>query len=539
MTFLPIVGRELRVTARRRGTYWNRVGVALVGLLVGGFIMLFPHVRSPQVLGIVLFYALAVISFIYSGFAGALTTADCVSEEKREGTLGLLFLTDLKGYDIVFGKLAATSLNVFYAILAIFPVMAIPLLVGGVSGAEFWRVVLVCLNNLFFSLAVGMLASAISRDERKAMLLAFLAILFFAFGLPLLGALHADSVRPSKPSPLFFIPSPGYACFMAFDETFKNLGQFNFFYASVLCIHGMSWLLLFLACFIVPRTWHDRAPSATAIRRRQVWQRLAHGSPEARAALRRRLLAVNPFYWLTGRDRFKMVLVWTTLAAGGLIWIWGIQYYRNSFLSEPAYVFTAITAHCVLKFWLASEACRRLAADRRSGALELLLATPLPVRDILRGQLLALLKQFGGPVLVVLIADGIFALTNRHDTDWMLVWLAGVTAFIADLITLSWLGMWMALRNRNLNRALGATLVRVLVLPWVIWLAVIIGVGTTMVFRRSTAMPSWFEHLPTLFWLFLALAVDGVFGLHARQRLRARFRVAATQRFEARKGAAE
>ena len=83
-------------------------------------------------------------------------------------SLGLLFLTDLKGYDIVLGKLAATSLNTFYGMLAIFPVLAISLLVGGVSGGEFWRMVLVSVNNLLFSLAVGIVCSAISRDERKA-----------------------------------------------------------------------------------------------------------------------------------------------------------------------------------------------------------------------------------------------------------------------------------------------------------------------------------------------------------------------------------
>src|SRR5436190_11090789 len=105
MTFLPIVARELRVAARRRGTYWTRLGAALTALALGGWIMLMPGVRSPQMLGITLFVALSVVAYIYSLLAGIFTTADCLSEEKREGTLGLLFLTDLKGYDIVLGKL--------------------------------------------------------------------------------------------------------------------------------------------------------------------------------------------------------------------------------------------------------------------------------------------------------------------------------------------------------------------------------------------------------------------------------------------------
>ena len=76
------------------------------------------------------------LAFLGCLFSGVFLTADSLSGEKREGTLGLLFLTDLKGYDVVFGKLIATSLNGFYALLAIFPVLALPLVMGGVT---FWE----------------------------------------------------------------------------------------------------------------------------------------------------------------------------------------------------------------------------------------------------------------------------------------------------------------------------------------------------------------------------------------------------------------
>src|SRR5436190_15700122 len=149
MTFLPIVGRELRVASRQRSTYWIRTGAALGGIAIGAWIMLMPFFHDNRTLGPALFVSLSILTFVYSLFVGVLRTADCLSEEKREGTLGLLFLTDLKGYDIILGKLVATSLNTFYGMLSIFPILAISLLVGGVSGSEFWRVVLVSVNNLF------------------------------------------------------------------------------------------------------------------------------------------------------------------------------------------------------------------------------------------------------------------------------------------------------------------------------------------------------------------------------------------------------
>src|SRR5882762_4511324 len=143
MTFLPIVERELRVKARQKITHRFRLGGALIAMLLVMF-MLFMGAAfsSPQTMGQPTFHTLAWLAFSYCLFEGARNTADCLSEEKRAGTLGLLFLTDLKGYDVVLGKFMATSLNSFYGLLAIFPPLALPILLGGVTGSEFWRLAL-------------------------------------------------------------------------------------------------------------------------------------------------------------------------------------------------------------------------------------------------------------------------------------------------------------------------------------------------------------------------------------------------------------
>src|ERR1035438_3460203 len=137
MTFLPIVDRELRVAARRRGTHWVRLVVALFAILTAIVIFLVNFGAPPHAVGEAIFQGLSILCMIYCVLSGRISTADCLSEEKREGTLGLLFLTDLKGYDVVLGKLAATSLAGFYGLLAVFPVLAIPLLLGGITSGEF------------------------------------------------------------------------------------------------------------------------------------------------------------------------------------------------------------------------------------------------------------------------------------------------------------------------------------------------------------------------------------------------------------------
>ena len=164
---LPIVARELRVAARRRGTYWVRTGAALLVMVVGIWVYLMMQTESPKDIAMVLFGVLTGGAVVHCWLSGVRATADCLSQEKREGTLGLLFLTDLKGYDVVLGKLAASSLNSLYGVLAVVPMLAIPLLLGGLTGAEFWRMALVALNTLFFSLTLGICVSSMCRSRAK------------------------------------------------------------------------------------------------------------------------------------------------------------------------------------------------------------------------------------------------------------------------------------------------------------------------------------------------------------------------------------
>ena len=130
MTFLPVVERELRVAARRASTRYVRAAAAMLGMVIGFFMLLLSLLPGPSragagenMLAVLSWYAL-----LMTLLAGIFLASDSLSEERREGTLGLLFLTDLKGYDVVLGKFMAVSLNAFYGLLAVFPVLALSLL---------------------------------------------------------------------------------------------------------------------------------------------------------------------------------------------------------------------------------------------------------------------------------------------------------------------------------------------------------------------------------------------------------------------------
>src|SRR5947209_2104222 len=176
----------------------------------------------PHEVALILFRILTGASVLYCLLSGVRATADCLSEEKREGTLGLLFLTDLRGYDVVFGKLVATSLNALYGVLAIVPVLAVPLLMGGVAAGEFGRVALVAVNTLFFSLAIGMCVSAMSRSARKAMGTTFLLIVLFTAGLPVCGLWVSYLDKTNFVDPIFLMPSAGRSFYLALDVVYRT-----------------------------------------------------------------------------------------------------------------------------------------------------------------------------------------------------------------------------------------------------------------------------------------------------------------------------
>jgi hypothetical protein len=262
-------------------------------------------------------------------------------------------------------------------------------------------------------------------------------------------------------------------------------------------------------------------------------RRWTFGTPEQRNALRRTLLDINPVYWLTSRDRLKSYLVWVFLLSIGILWAWGLWKYPRTWKDDSVYIMSAIFAHSVLKIWLTTEGARQFGFDRRSGALELLLSTPLAVRQIVRGQLLSLWRQFAAPAAVVVVADFVFMSAVNRDVTWKFFWVAITIVFVLDLITLAWVSMWLGLCHKSSSRASGGALSRILVLPWVTFLLLVMFLSFQVSSRSS-----WLNDEDGIITLGLAIAIINnlVFGLWARKRILGDLRLVAVQRFDVRRG---
>jgi hypothetical protein len=334
----------------------------------------------------------------------------------------------------------------------------------------------------------------------------------------------------------WLMPSAGFSYFLAFDSPYKT--RAHEFWWSVAIIHGLGWLALLLASLIAPRAWQDRPAGVQTLRWRERWRWWSYGNVAERTAFRRRLLDRSAYFWLAARARLRPAYVWGALGLVACGWVWGLARSGRDWLDEMTYVLTGLLLNLLIKVWFALEAGRPLAEDRRQGAFELLLSTPLTENDILRGQLLALKRQFRGPVAAILLVFFLFAMAASSDALsqqepqdqilWVLFWAAGMVMLVADLMALYWVGMWAGLTARNPTRATAVNLARILALPWVA-----LGFGVLV---ASVAWPNADDtqvlKLLLGLWFGLGLAADLGFGARARHKLLTEFRLAATRRYE-------
>ena len=517
MSLLPVVAREMSVLARRRGTYIARTATAALAMFVIGWIFLVALAgMNVAQIGQAVFIGLASLSFVYALLAGIHATSDAISEEKREGTLGLLFLTDLKSYDIIFGKLAATSMSAFYALIGIIPTLSLAILLGGVSMIDVARVSLVLANTMFLSLSAGILVSALSINERRAIFTAFVALAAATIG-PFIITFVFTEFEKLPAIGIWLSPLYSFLCAL---EPGPSLPGFSttLFYPSLIIQHCVGWLCLLRATSLLPSfvrgvgvTWRDRLAAS--------FDDYVYGSMPDRTAHRARLLDRNAFLWLAARERVKPLWAWGIIGIFFALYLWVAWGFRGILFDLHTSVTLVFLVHLVIKLWVVSEVCSRVILDRRSGALELLLSSPLSVREIATGQHLALKRIFARPVVVLVLTElflmflAVKFMNKPSPPDRVLTYVAGVSTLLLDLWALKWLGMWLSLFGKSIERVLVATIARVMFAPTIFFVTLATLLSATLAFYGRH--PEYRQFLLT--WWFFGVMFSAGFGFIARR----------------------
>lgn len=199
MNVQPVIVRELLAQSRQPGTYWLRVVAAAVVMGVFAFAASGPA-RSGQELGEYLFDTLNAATYHVILLCVPLLTADAISREKREGTLGLLFLTPLRAGDIVVGKAISQALRGCTLLMALVPVLLLPVLLGGVGWFKALATMSVHASVFLIALVAGLVVSSLAERPVRA---ALGAVVFALVAVAPLNLLLATAFGVELWPPLF------------------------------------------------------------------------------------------------------------------------------------------------------------------------------------------------------------------------------------------------------------------------------------------------------------------------------------------------
>ena len=515
MTFLPIVARELRVTARRPGMHWFRLAVAALALAAGAMLLLgSSEWGSPEEVGVQVFRAVTIAALCFALLAGPFLTADALSAEARDGTLGLLFLTDLRSYDVVLGKLAAASLNTAAALVATAPLLALPILAGGVTPAEFALAALALASTLAVSLSVSLACSACTSNSRVALMTSLTALGALG-GLPWVGALPISelSAGSSAAAEWLLAISPVSLSVAALTRWPFAASDWMPFLA---CLQVQALIVsaaIGLACDRTPKlTWANQLGLAKAPAPRQTGRTTDRGA--------------HPF-WLAVSDRatrrllFRVSLFLTTVFAVLL----AVALMREEQLSFVCALGVAYFLHLLVKCQFAAEAADRFHHDRMSGGLEVLLTTPLPARTLLHDYWRGLRQRFAASRLLALSVNAacVLALSTgslspaptEPEFGWMVGLLIAGGAFIwLDCRALTWTGLRASLGARTAGRTIFASVARVLAPGWAILFFMLL-----WEFTHPIASSDDWGHAWLIAWMVLFTAWDLWLARHDRRWL--------------------
>lgn len=421
--------------------------------------------------GTVVFQELSDAIYIAIWLGAPFLTADCLSREKREGTLGLLFMTPLTALEIVVGKSLVHGLRALSFLFAAAPIIAVPYLMGGVSMNSILSVLASHLSALALALGAGLLASASTRQKRWVFVQT-------AVWTVLLGSMHAHLARPAlalvtappaaPPGRVFFSPSgarlpPGTtfgANLLPAPVTGVPVGLAASPLRMVTVMSASALVLILIVVAAAGRVrseWQDKPLS-----KRQIWWLHTFCSPVFwrslfKSAMRRELNR-NPITWLQYYSTWDRVakLVWCGLALM-------IDTHLITTLHRiPREVLGLEALFAVALAYTAASSFRR---ERQNGAFELILVSPIAREEIIVGRLRAVRAQFLPAAVALLIPWPLLAtMFGSPQFEQSAILQCGF--IVATYWSLPVVGLYFALGSRSFFRALLSTFFFGLIVPF-------------------------------------------------------------------------
>jgi hypothetical protein len=118
-------------------------------------------------------------------------------------------------------------------------------------------------------------------------------------------------------------------------------------------------------------------------------------------------------------------------------------------------------------------------------------------------------------------------LSPDQRTTLATLWLGGIVMFLADLVTLYWVGMWDGLTTANAQKAAGNSLAKVILVPWGAMALLVVAISL----NASRGGPQPEGMFMFYAWLSFGLVANLLYTAWSRTKLLTEFRAVAARKY--------
>ena len=408
MNIAAIVSREILVFSRNPKIYALRL--ALVGSIA---VVWFLSSEISSLSGPMSLRLLTYTALTFFGLTAVLLSADTVSSERRNRTLGLLLLTPLKPAELLLGKLFSNSSHFLFCLIAVAPIFALTLLRGGLEWTDVVLELVNVVSMVVLALTVGLFYSTIGHQKVFSVLLSLLTLGGCILG-PRLG---------------FWLCSHSFPYLTAFLESFENqllaaklLTVVELLKWPYLWIVGSNFgigTVLFLQAWKIFRiNWRSETDSnrSQSGSQNSIYRRF-FASKHCSLKFQDRF---NPYYylfwnrWTNRLQRLTIVLIGTTIYLGSVAAVPLVASFSNVELSDSLFLcyFGLFLLEAIFRIYVYLDVLAQGRYLRVSGWFELIATVPNFDKEFTEGIETSLQRSR---------TSMFYALFGAHSFQWLLM----------------------------------------------------------------------------------------------------------------------
>jgi len=271
---LALMTRGLRFDCRRWQMHALRfllVGFFLIFLFIAWIGSLTALASAP---GLTFFWSITFTNYAFVTLAGMSFFTSTITEEKEEQTLGLLKMAGVNPLGILLGKIGPRLANALLLLAIQFPFVQLAVTLGGVLHRQVQAVYITLAGYIVLMAGLGLIASVIAHQTRRAALMVSTAIL-----VPLVAQVVVYGFLSSYRLPIGVYETVDWLSIWSVVERLREVMSLGFFGAPVgrqFYAHLAGGTSMFVVSWLIfERCTHQpHAPAKSGEVSRQVRRRL-------------------------------------------------------------------------------------------------------------------------------------------------------------------------------------------------------------------------------------------------------------------------